>query len=220
MQERKMENIDSLDMLLDKYYPKQTADFLKIQARLFQKEAKGRRYSSSFKQHCLAIYLASPKTYRNLVNKSKIFCLPSCSALKQFTRCCYVDPGLQDNVIEMLKTKVEALQEINKYYVICIDEMSLKMHLFYNVTRDRIIGFDNTAYSESSDCSSLPARNIAVLIVRGVCQSWKQSLSYLFSHSIVKASDILHIIVQAIQKLKTISLKVIGITTDMGSNFY
>ncbi|XP_071556470.1 uncharacterized protein [Temnothorax nylanderi] len=45
----KNEDINALDMLLDKYFPKQTSDFLKMQARLFQ-NAKGRRYdSASFK---------------------------------------------------------------------------------------------------------------------------------------------------------------------------
>ncbi|XP_071577609.1 uncharacterized protein [Temnothorax nylanderi] len=37
----KKEDINTLNMLLDKYFPKQTSEFLKMQARLFQKKAKG-----------------------------------------------------------------------------------------------------------------------------------------------------------------------------------
>lgn len=37
----KKEDINTLDMLLDKYFPKQTSEFLKMQVRLFQKDAKG-----------------------------------------------------------------------------------------------------------------------------------------------------------------------------------
>ncbi|XP_071649233.1 uncharacterized protein [Temnothorax longispinosus] len=42
----KNEDINALDMLLDKYFPKQTSDFLKMQARLFQ-NAKGYNKSAS-----------------------------------------------------------------------------------------------------------------------------------------------------------------------------
>lgn len=152
-----MKNINTLDVLLEKYYPKQTADFLKMQARLFKKEVKGRRFTPAFKQHCLAIYFTSPKAYRNLVHKSKLFCLPSCSTLRKFTQHHHIDQGLQDNVIEMLKIKVNSLNDINKYCIICIDEMSLKMNLFYNITQDKIIGFDHSELL-------VPARNVAALM--------------------------------------------------------
>lgn len=93
MQDAKMEDINALDMLLDKYYPEQTANFLKLQACLFKKKARGRRYSSSFKQHCLAIYFASPKAYKN-IHKSKVFCLPSYSTFKKFIYLhYYIEPG-------------------------------------------------------------------------------------------------------------------------------
>ena len=42
----RMQDFDMLDMLLDKYFPKETASFLKKQARLFQKESN--RRSASF----------------------------------------------------------------------------------------------------------------------------------------------------------------------------
>jgi len=87
----KMEDIHTLDILLEKYFPKQTSEFLKTQARLFQKNTKGRRYdNASFKQHCLSIYFLSPKVYNDLANKSKLFCLPSCATLKRFTQNCYI----------------------------------------------------------------------------------------------------------------------------------
>lgn len=101
-----------------------------------------------------------------------------------------------------------------------MDEMSLKKHLFYNITRDKIIGFEDTGYPQSYKFPLLPAQNVAVLMVRGICQSWKQPLSYFFSHSTIKTSDLLLIIKETIQKLRTIGLNVVGLTSDMDSNFY
>lgn len=67
-----------------------------------------------------------------------MYCLPSVSTLRKFTQHYYIDPGLQDNIFQMLKTKVDLLEEINKYCIICMDERSLKTHLFYNITRDKV----------------------------------------------------------------------------------
>ncbi|XP_018400091.1 PREDICTED: uncharacterized protein LOC108777647 isoform X2 [Cyphomyrmex costatus] len=46
-------NMDVLDMAVDKFFPPETAHFLKAQARLFQKFDKGRKYTPAFKQQCL-----------------------------------------------------------------------------------------------------------------------------------------------------------------------
>lgn len=141
-----------------------------MQVRLFQKDAKGRRYdSASFKQYCLSIYFSSPKVYKYLANK--LFSLPSCATLKRFTQNYYICPGLQENVFQILKIKIDGLPEINKYCIFCIDEMSLKAHLFYNITTDKVIGFEDIGYSQN--CSQLPACNVAVVMVKGICQSWK-----------------------------------------------
>lgn len=118
----------------------------------------------------------------------------------------------------MLKIKIDALPELNKYRIFCIDEMSLKTHLFYNITTDKIIGFEDIGYSQN--CSQLPACNVAVIMVKGICHSWKQPLSYFFLNSTMKASDLLIIIQEAIRKIKSIGLKIVGLTSDMGSNFY
>lgn len=93
-----------------------------MQTRLFKKKTRCRRYSSSIKQYYLAVYFASPRAYRNIY-KSNIFCLPSYSILRKFVQHYYIDSGLQDNVLQILKIKVDALDEINKYCIICIDEM-------------------------------------------------------------------------------------------------
>jgi len=125
---------------------------------------------------------------------------------------------LQENVFKILKIKIDNLPEINKYCIFCIDEMSLKSHLFYNITTDKVIGFENIGYSQKN--SQLPACNVAVIMVKSICQSWKQPLSYFFLNSTMKASDLLQIIPEAIRKIKSIGLKIVGLTSDMGSNFY
>jgi len=57
-------------------------------------------------------------------------------------------------------------------------------------------------------------------MIKDICQPWKQPLSYFFINSTMKASDLLIIVRETVRKLKSIGLKVVGLTTDMDSNFY
>lgn len=164
-------DMDILDAAVDNFFPPETANFLKAQARLFQQMNKGRRYTPAFKQQCLSLFFPSPKGYRNLL-ASKLFCMPSPTTLYRFTRNLHLIPGVQSIAFELLKIKIETL-EINKYCVICIDEMSLKANLFYNSTRDKVISFEDLELDNINDLH-LPACNAAVILIRGIFKSWKQ----------------------------------------------
>lgn len=211
-------NINLLDKVVDKFFPLATANFLKEQARLFQVNAKGRRYSPAFKQHCLSLYFSGPKAYRNLA-VSKLFCLPNPVTLKRFIRTFYLTPGIQNVAFQLLKIKIETLKEIDKHCILCLDEMSLKAHLFYNSTRDRVIGFEDIGLDNMYTEQCLPACSVAVILVRGICKSWKQPLAYFFSNSTINSSHLLNILHEVIINLTNIGLKVLCIASDMGSNF-
>lgn len=116
----------------------------------------------------------------------------------------------------MLKIKIESLDEINKYCIICIDKMSLKKHLFYNITRNKVIGFeDPQSYKSSINCIKCSS-----FYDWGYLSIMETTIVIFFSSSTMNTSDLLQIIKETIQKLRTIGLQVVGLTTDMGSNFY
>jgi hypothetical protein len=211
-------NIDLFDKAVDKFFPQATANFVKEQARLFEFKAKGRRYSPVFKQYCLSLYFSSPKAYRDLA-VSKLFCLPNPITLKRFVRTFYLTPGIQSVAFDLLKIKTETFKEIDKYCVLCIDEMSLKAHLFYNSTRDRVIGFEDMGSDNMYSEQCLPASSVAVMLVRGICQSWKQPIAYFFTNTNINSSYLLDLFHKAITCLRNIGLIVLCITSDMGSNF-
>lgn len=126
---------------------------------------------------------------------------------------------LESAAFEILKIKIETLQEINKYCVICFDEISLKANLFYNSTRDKVIDFEDIGLDNIKYNLHLPACNAAVILIRGIFQSWKQPLAYFFSNSTINASYLLDILHKVIINLRNIGLKVVSIISDMGSNF-
>lgn len=115
---------------------------------------------SVFKQRCLSLYFSSPKAYKNLAI-SKLFCLPSPVTSKRFIRSFRLIPGIQNVAFHILKIKTETFKEIDKYCVLCLDEMSLKAQLFYNLTTDKVIGFEDTGLDNISNEQCLPACNIS-----------------------------------------------------------
>lgn len=60
----------------------------------------------------------------------------------------------------ILSVKLNSLPALEHHCVLCKDEMSLKGHLFYNVSQDEIIGFEDTGNDQRS---SLPAKSALLL---------------------------------------------------------
>lgn len=90
----KKEDINTLDILLDKYFPKQTSEFLKIQFKYvsFKRMQKVKDTIALHSNNIVYLYIFQvlKYIYKYLANKSKLFCLPSCTTLKRFTQNCYI----------------------------------------------------------------------------------------------------------------------------------
>ena len=73
------------------------------------------------------------------------------------------------------------LLNIQNYFRKCkicslmMDEMSLKSHLFYDISNDHIVGLEDYVIGESS---GLPATSALVIMVTGVLFNWKQPIAY------------------------------------------
>jgi hypothetical protein len=122
--------------------------------------------------------------------------------------------GLNDNVFEGLKFKVDSLKDIDKNCCLCLDEMSIKSHLFYIIGNDEVIGFEDLGKGKTFK----PALNSLVLMIKGIYSNWKLPLAYYFTHNSCKGRELQNIIEECIQKLKTINLSVKVVVNDMGSS--
>lgn len=124
-------------------------------------------------------------------------------------------PGMHDFLFDALRNKISIFEvSSDKYCILCTDEASLKTSLFYNI-KDEVIEFEDVGNNKSFS----PACNVAVLMTRSLCRSWKQSLGYYFLHSTFPSDRIKNVITETIIKLQGIGLKVIALITDMSSNF-
>lgn len=92
--------------------------------------------------------------------------------------------------------------------------MSIKANLYYNISRDEIVGFEDNGENKTLK----PASSATVFMVRGLKANWKQAIAYLFSQTNYSAQDMLFLINKIVKWLSFIGLDVVCLITDMGSN--
>lgn len=102
--------------------------------------------------------------------------MPSVRSLQLFTNTWNIVPGINNKVFDALAIKMNSLPLIEHYCILCSDEMSLKSHLFYNVSRDEIRGFEDMGNNKSF----IPAKNVLVLMGRNIAGDWKIPVCYCF----------------------------------------
>lgn len=120
-----------------------------------------------------------------------------------------------NDIFEVLKIRARLLGEKEKDCMICLDEMSIKSNLFYDISKDKIIGFEETLNRRSTDL----ATSALVVMVRGVASNWKQPLAYFFYKSSAVSTEIKDILYEVVIRLNGTGLNVLGVVSDQGPNF-
>lgn len=164
-------NKDDFIAFVKSNFKESLANFILMQYHLSGKASKGRRYTSEFKEFALIIFFLGPKVYRHL---QETFFLPSKSTLWKIISEWHIFAGLNDFIFKSISLKISNLEQAAKTCIICIDEMSIKTHLFYSRARDYIIGFHQNNGFRSYD----PANCALVVMARGIRYKWKQPLAF------------------------------------------
>lgn len=176
------------------------------------KSKHGRRYTSNFKQFALQLFFLSPRNYREL---KKQFALPSIRSLQSFTQTWKIKPGINNNIFDVLSVKLNSLPPLERHCILCVDEMSLKAHLFYNISQDEIIGFEDMGNKKSAKS----AKNALVIMARSIAGDWKLPVCFCLMETTCKSNVLQSIIFDVIRKLQGCGATVHALISDMGSNF-
>lgn len=75
--------------------------------------------------------------------------------------------------------------------MLCADEMALKTNLFYNFSKDKIIGF----HESNSRKKYEPAKYSLVLMLRGINEKWKQPIANFLVSNSCTGTDLKDIII-------------------------
>jgi len=210
--QKTLTSLEHFQLMCDKFLNKGFSNFVKVQSKLTLHHSKGRRYSYETKQFALMIHFLGPKVYRFL---QKSMNLPSPRTLQRTTENWEINPGLNEFLFKVLAIKVKTMEPRSKQCVLCVDEMSVKSSLYYDIKKDEIIGFHNTNSFKSSEL----AKSVMVIMIHGLNDSWKQPIGYFFVATSCSGADLLGIIFSCIHKLYSLSLDVRVMISDLGSNF-
>lgn len=124
------------------------------------------------------------------------------------------EAGINKNVFKNLLNVINNFKELDKYCVLCFDEMTLKSHLFYDISKDKVLGFTYMCDQRLFELCSLAT----VFLIRGIYKNWKQPIIFLLPHTSCMAKILKSILLQCIKELKEIGLIVCIVVCDMGSN--
>ena len=123
--------------------------------------------------------------------------LPSASTLSRWTRSFRVTPGVMDAAASVLEAVTTDMSDMDRLCVISFDEMSLDSRYCYDSSADQV----------------LRGSKLQLLMVRGLCSSWKQPLYYQLDAAMTPG-ELEHVIV----RLESIGLSVVAATSDMHSS--
>lgn len=197
--------------LCDEHLSPQLAKVVKFNAK--NKYHEKARYSSEYKQFALNLYFLGPKVYRYL---SKILQLPNTRTLRRLTQKWNISEDICPFIFSAIKMKSSQFKEDARACILCIDEISLKSNLFYNISNDEIIGF----HKVNGHSFYQPAKFAMALFAKGISVNWKQPVGYVLPQSTCSGKDLEDILDNTIKELYAINLYVKAIVSDVGSNFH
>jgi len=204
-----VDTVDNILRLIEKYLTPSLFIVVKNSILNKDKSPRQKRFSNEIKQFALTIYFLSPNVFHLL---QKNFCLPTIRTLRKITSKYEFQPGLNDFMFHFLSFKTKTFSPEALNCILCVDEMSIKTHLYYNISKDLIVGFNQSKSVRTYD----PAKHALVLMIRGINCNWKQPIAYYLISNSCTAIDLNNIIFSTIRRLKNININVKSLVTDQG----
>ena len=165
------------------------------------------------KSIAVSLYHASGKAYRIL---AKLFILPSKSSLHRYVSQIPTTAGISQSSLNIIKKKVASMNEQEKLCTLCMDEISLKQHLYYDISRDKITGLEDFG---SGYRTNKVANSALTFLLGSISGKWKQPLGYALVNGSCPTDEMEDLVKEAIDKVEGIGLNVVVVLSDMGSNF-
>ena len=168
-------------------------------------------------QRCLTIRSVVGRNGYDYLRKMK-YPLPSYRTLCRRIQTLSFTPGIQYDVLEWLKVKVSA-KESKRLCVLLVDEMQLQSRIEFDKGLRHIVGYvspETLPTDAASGADKEPATHALVFMLRGLTDSWKQTVAYLFTCASLKREPFWKFTQEVIQASESAGLRIQGVTTDMG----
>ena len=181
-------------------------------------DSKNITWSNETIQQCLAVRsVVGAKGYEYM--RHLHFPFPSYRTLCRKIQNLPFAPGIQCDVLELLKQKMSAREEHEKLCALVVDEMQLKQRIEYDKSTKQMVGYVSPETLpggvDNSEERQL-AVHALVFMLRGLTVAWKQTVAYLYSGTSLDSGAYWTFTKQVLQASEVSGLKVECITSDMG----
>ena len=139
------------------------------------RKRRGRRFSEEIKKLCLTLHYYSPRAYKFL---AKNLCLPSQTAIRDWTRSVDCEVGIQEEVLRTLSSQVTS-KKIDPNCCLLVDEMSIRRAQIYSRSKDKFLGHVDLGAGELDDTRL--ATNALVFMAVGLKGCWRHPVAYFLT---------------------------------------
>ena len=172
--------------------------FTDAQAHIIVNNNKNGKWQKEDITNGLIIKSFSKRSYEYLRDTCKLP-FPSLSTLRDWTKNFETNPGIQYDILNVIKEKINPNSDpIKRLVVISFDEMALRNEISYCQKYEKIYK---------------GAKQIQVVTVRSLVDNWKQPIYFDFDQAVTK-----ELLFEIIKELHKINLIVCAMTSDMGGS--
>ncbi|KAE9538889.1 hypothetical protein AGLY_005471 [Aphis glycines] len=171
----------------------------------YDENTNSQQYSKELKQFTLAIYILAPKFFSFF---QKAFNLPSLETLKKDIKY-NIKPGINDFIFNFIKFKISNFNVKDLDCVLYVYQISFETHLFYNASKDYVVGFNQSSSHKTYD----KARQAIIVMIRGINYEWKQKIGYYLLSSCT-FSNLISIVFSSIRQLQNIDFNIKALVSD------
>ena len=199
--------------------------FWEEQQKYINTSKKGICYHPAIIKKCLSLLAKSPAAYDELrYDEQKgtgFLILPSKRRLRDYKNYIRPERGFNPLIVKELMEKVKDFSEVERFVVLCFDEMKVEENLVWDKHTGELIGFVDLGDPDLHDATGIKediATHILVFLVRGVVNPIKYSFAN-FATKGATASQLFPLFWKAVSILElTVQLKVIASTADGASS--
>lgn len=210
-----MTNFTSVDyfyQMCDIHLPPNLSMVIKEFVKMGKRKPNGIRYSNQMKHLAFTVYFYGPRVYNFF---KTLLQLPNPRTLRRFIHKMEIVPGLNDLIFESIKFKISNLKDDAKDCVLCIKKMAIKTHLFYNLSKDYILGFNNSCNTNTYE----PAKYVLCFMLRSLNYDWKQHIAYFYINNNFTEIHLKNTVFAVISHIQSISLNIRVMTVNQSSIF-
>lgn len=173
---------------------------------LTPRDPRGRRYLDDELAIFLEMSKKSPVCYRSMPGIK-----PVKKTVDRLLHQLDMKPGNNLRIQEALKARVASMPDEQRDVVLCMDEMSVKIMLEYDVRHDCVRGLVDMGNGERRP---YPADNALVGMIRCIYGNWKQPVNFVFTNKSMKAVDFSGFIVSTIEWLQPTKTRIRALIFD------